>query len=308
MPARSHFVILAAGFTLLAAVPAAESAVTFNFNYTDGSGVGFNNGTLGATRRAALEDVANNTIGQLLNYNSTVDIDVSSGNFGSNNFLAAAGTLFFQGQGRNARGLVQQHIVNGTDPSGGVADGQAQFNFSTNYYYGANASGIGGNQYDFRSVALHELTHALGFVGLLNSSGNAPSQSGVSGTFSSFDEMLVTANGTKLLDLSPSAYQAAIQSDAIFLNGANSMAANGGTRPGIYAPNPFADGSSLSHFDSTVPVMYYAIPPATIKRSYTALDRAALLDLGYSFAAVPEPGTLALLGAGGLTLLRRRRA
>jgi hypothetical protein len=46
-----------------------------------------------------------------------------------------------------------------------------------NYYYGTNPIGIGANQYDFQSVVEHELSHALGLGGDLQSSTSVMAES-----------------------------------------------------------------------------------------------------------------------------------
>ena len=302
---RSLLVASSAAF-LLAVAPAAESAVVFNFSYADAAGTGFNDPTLGAARRGALQDIANNYLGTLLDYDATVDLTVNGGNLGTPGYLATAGSSYYPSQGRNQQGFVQQHVVTGVDPLADYRDGTVNVNFSYGFYYGADPAGIGAGEFDFRTVLLHELTHTLGFLSLFSDQGNGLNDGRVSGTYTAFDEYLVTANGTKLFDLSDADYAAAIRSDAVYFAGPNATAANGGSRPRIYAPGTFT-ASSLGHWNSFGPVMYYAIPPQAINRQFSGIDLGALQDLGYNLAGVPEPATLVLGGAGVLILLGRRR-
>lgn len=56
----------------------------------------------------------------------------------------------------------------GTVSGGGASDfgpwgGSISFSSTANWYFGADASGQGGSQHDFYSVALHEIAHVLGF-------------------------------------------------------------------------------------------------------------------------------------------------
>ena len=77
-------------------------------------------------------------------------------------------------------------------------------------------------------------------------------------------------------------------SDNLFMSGTNATEAFG-SEPPVYAPSPFEDASSLSHFKTGAvdAVMGHAIFVGTMERSYTAVDIGALLDIGYASAVAP---------------------
>lgn len=169
-----------------------------------------------------------------------------------------------------------------------------------NFGPGAPAS----NQIDFRSVVTHEIGHGVGFVAtyykgfmppyddeyddkwggafgtesdpygfagyqglsrwdqnLRDAAGNGPS-SGGTGTPGNFDEC----------------------SDPAYFTGANAVACYGGNVP-VYAPDPYEDGSSLSHLDDAAlpgALMIHATGEGQMKRAPTRLECEILKDLGWS--------------------------
>jgi hypothetical protein len=50
--------------------------------------------------------------------------------------------------------------------------------------------------------------------------------------------------------------------------------------------------------------MYYAVGAGDVRRTYSAVEKGILADIGWS--VVPEPGTGLLIGLGLLGLSRRR--
>lgn len=294
----------------LALIAPARAAVTFNFTFLD-SGSGFDDPTLGAARRTALIDVANNVIGTALNYTATVNIEVAASQSDGTGFLASAGAFYSGVSNSFQPGQLYTHIVTGVDPNGADADAQITWDFGYNWALNGSPNGT---QVDFRSVALHELTHALGFASAITSTG----ASGLAATiYTSYDSFLKNNSSALLINATSHTFQAApsdLTSD-VFFTGANAVAAFGGPVP-VYTPGTFASGSSLSHVDNTVAfagdVMNFAIGFGDVRQSWSAVDRGVLLDLGYSLTPIPEPASTALSFAGGAALafvwMRRRRA
>lgn len=297
---------LLGSFCFLTAAPA---AVTFNLDYVDvssGNGIGFDDPSLGALRRNTLEDIANNYLGAILDHTATVDITVQASQTDGTGALASGGTFYFQTANSFQSGLLFQHITTGVDPSTQVSDGNLTFDFGYAWAYDNQPTS---SESDFRSTALHEITHALGFASLITQTGDSEFGNNIYGTY---DQFLVDGNGDALI-APGGGYQAAVGAltSEVRFTGANARAANGGNDVIIFTPDPYNDGSSISHVDeATYPnaVMSPSLLTGTTNREYTALDQAILEDLGYSFVAVPEPSSaLSLLAAMGLGIFARRR-
>jgi len=135
-------------------------------------------------------------------------------------------------------------------------DINASFNSDfSSWYFGTDGNTPMG-QYDFVSVVLHEIGHGLGFIG----SDDVDSGTG-EGSFNDppfiNDRFLENGSGVDLFDnfTNPStALGDELESDDVFWNGSSAIAANGGSPPKLYAPNPYEPGSSVSHWDeSTFP-------------------------------------------------------
>lgn len=129
-------------------------------------------------------------------------------------------------------------------------------NFSSvfaNWYFGTDGATPAG-QYDFMSVVLHELGHGLGFVGSASvNSGNGSWGQG-SGFPFVYDRFTENGAGAAIINTgafpNPSAALAAqLQGADLFFDGPQAAASNGGSRPKLYAPGTWIQGSSYSHLD-----------------------------------------------------------
>ncbi|MEO6203866.1 MAG: hypothetical protein ABIO67_00550 [Mycobacteriales bacterium] len=123
------------------------------------------------------------------------------------------------------------------------------------FYFGTDGA-PGSSQVDFETVVLHELGHGLGFIGSmtvdaagLGSFGSPPDD--VSPDY--FDRFAYDqqTGGSALIDRpNPSAaLGSALRSGSVFWQGSNAVAANGGTRPRLFAPSTWASGTSYAHLD-----------------------------------------------------------
>lgn len=138
---------------------------------------------------------------------------------------------------------------------------------SADWYFGTDGMVPTGQQ-DLVSVALHELGHGLGFVGLSKKTGAtgsfgmllASDFAPLGTTFpwpqldtlpDIFDRFLAhPVNGPlDLMDNPGTALGAAMTSNQLRFNGPMAMAANGGEGPRIYSPSTFALGSSCVHLN-----------------------------------------------------------
>jgi hypothetical protein len=287
----------------------------------DNTGVGFDDPTLGVERRAVVAEVLQ-VLGGHIADSGSCEIEFEASETDGSGPLAEAGPLYLDGPPAFDPGPAFLHITTGTDPYNDAPDISATVDFGHAWFSGAG--NVPAGQYDLRSVVLHELTHGLGFLSLSDSQGRSEISGANPGVYSTFDDFLFTGNGDDLFITSANgASFAGLSSDlrggdgGVRFAGPNAMAALG-SQPPIYAPNPFSNGSSLSHWNDSSfspprPVMVHAVFPGTQKRDYDAFELAALRDLGYTVGTpgptptatqTPVPGQVpAQGGAGGLGLL-----
>ncbi len=163
--------------------------------------------------------------------------------------------------------------IAGVELNPGENDIDIFFSNGANWY--TDTSGTpGAGQHDFVSVALHELGHGLGFVGLSKKVGNEgsfgllqmadffplttsfpwPELDTLPGIFDRF--LSDQQDGPLAMMPNPSTLLgSAMTGNTLYFNGPIVMAMNGGQAPRIYAPGAFALGSSCVHLnESTYPV------------------------------------------------------
>lgn len=289
-----------------AASPTAVSkagGVQFNVYFEEvvyNTGSGFDDAALGAARRTAVNDVLD-YIGSVLNEDGECDIaflipDEPEGAMP----LAYGGTLFNVMPGPFSNGYAFEHITTGVDPDprGGFIDLFVAVYFDWPWYVGTGAPGVG--QLDFRTVLLHELTHGLGILSLTDPLGASVFSPKL--LFSRWDAWLETLSYFDVWDSSgvfvgsPTYFYGA--GGGLYFAGPLATAAYG-SRPRIYTPVTWREGSSMSHWSIDGSVMYPALSYGVSLREYIDFELAALGDLGYGLFS---PGTFAFVKqpAGGL--------
>lgn len=281
---------------LLTAAPlASQAAIDIRFDYTyDG---GFFSG-INESRRAVLDLVANEIEGRLVN-ESFAALAPSGGNtwqLSFDNPGASGTTVTLSNPGIQADTLTI--YVGGSAMSPGQLGeanygisyfgntswfntfearnsttnyeplgGGITFNANTNWYFGTDAAGLAFSQYDFYSVATHEVFHILGF-----GQSDAYDASVAGGQFA----------GTQVQ---------ALMGGPVALN-----TANGDT-------GHFAAGTTyLGQSSIMVPALVNGV-----RRYATELDYAVLRDIGYNVTSVPEPSTWALSVLGLLAMATAAR-
>ncbi|UZO81571.1 choice-of-anchor D domain-containing protein [Aquimarina sp. ERC-38] len=120
-----------------------------------------------------------------------------------------------------------------------------------NWYFGTDGN-PGPGQFDFVTVALHEIGHGLGFVSIDNVAGgvgrlfptNLPN-------YAIFSEFTVNGDGERITSFPTPSTELGDQltSNDLFIDGPLTVAALGGNPAKIFAPNPYQGGSSISHWD-----------------------------------------------------------
>ena len=221
--------------------------------------------------------------------------------------LATAGSDFTTAGPGFLPTVVQHKILTGVDSNGSDADGDINWNFAQNW---ATGDSIAYGQYDLESVALHELTHTLGFLSYTDQPG-----SNTGTTWTVFDSFLVNADGTKVIGsdyIWRNAYTPNLTggNGGLYVGGADAVAAYGGLVP-IYTPGSWESGSSVSHLNDRVfgganrKLMNAQVFSGLGIRVLSPVELAILADLGYTIA--PQPGSAALAFIGVFFLRRTRR-
>ena len=302
-----------------AATPAAQ--ITFNFTFedqTDSTGVGFDDPTSGAAARAALQAEANYISSAIyVNVNRTVNIKVLDSPTTNGASELASATVNYGPDPGKASFLptqVQSIIQTGTNPSSG--DSTLKFNFAADrpWQFGTT---VDNTHYDFRSTALHELAHHLGWASLISSDGSGVGSTGL--VYAVYDKFVKGYNGTSYASFintdgagKPTGHQAAAQliDTAHHLKFSGPFSDDEGGPFDLTTIDPFKDNSSVSHLSDNSDVMGDSSEKGQGQQTFSLTDITILKDLGYTFN-VPEPSGLVLLASSmvaGALLQHRRKA
>lgn len=230
-----------------------DEGARFNITYLDvvnATGQGFDDPNLGAARRNALE-AAFAYYASLIQDDGSADIEIRESFSGHpmNNPFGIAAAYYFGSKGFN-NSFTMVHITTGNDPHGPFPDGYMQFNFHPNldYNYDINDN-PGPQQYDFYTIALHEIMHLLGFTSYASGTGESAASPDV---FTSFDELLADYSKTPVFQLSGSGSGTAVDlpNDGILTSNQVWLELYPSQHAPVFSPNPF-NGSSLDHFDNS---------------------------------------------------------
>jgi len=277
---------------VLPAAPA--SAVDIVVLYTDDPNEGFNDPTLGTTRRAAF-DFAASIWADAIGGSVTIVVDAAMDPLGGGPSSAVLGQAGSALVARDFTGapisstwypIPLANQLAGEDLAPSTVDIVATFNSdvdngtvlgSVDWYYGQDASP--GSDIDFVAVVLHELGHGLGFFDMISQS--------TGGWLSGFPDVygrnLVRSGAPDVpfVSMSDPARLSALTSGNVYWNGASVMADNGGMAQ-IYAPSPYESGSSISHWSTALTPDELMEPFYTGPEHTVGLALPAMEDLGWT--------------------------
>lgn len=263
---------------------AVQAMLTFAFSYGSGSQY------WSTEARQALESSAEMLAAYfIVTLPTTITYSVTGESSPSSSTLASAGSeLAGTGAGFFAT-VVQKKIQTGVDANGSTADGDIDFNFGNPWAYGST---VGRSQYDFTSTAMHELMHSFGFLSYTYAAGDNTGRE-----WTIFDQYMVTADGTKVISDAyrwRTAYDTNLTggNGGLYFGGPNAVAAYGGYVP-LYTPDPWEEGSSVSHLDdytftgSSTQLMNAVTDTGLGIRVLSPVELGILTDLGYSVTDAP---------------------
>lgn len=263
--------------------------ISWNVTYLDAPGDGFLDPDLGGMRRACVMR-ALSAIGAAVGdgQSGTLDVVMAPSYLDGSGFLAIGGTYFPDASSPPGfyNGFAFDHLKTGVDPSPDLEDLYCTVDFGYSWYYGYGTPQA--DEYDLTSVLLHEFTHGMGFMSLMNSNGLSVISNSNPGIYSGFDSKLYTATALnplffytgRFIDISANLIGS---SPGIVFAGYNTGKACKGW-PRVYTPASFADGTSLSHWDPNIAggaVMVPQMVPGKVRRVYAPADKAVLADTGW---------------------------
>jgi hypothetical protein len=274
----------------------AADGITFRVVYSDPDGQGFNDATLGATRRTALE-TSLRAWSSVLEGAVPVVVEAKMESMADDTTLAGAaptedydidGVLYPASLAAQLRGQSQ---------NGGAPDITVEFNAGVNWDYALDGRAESGKT-SFVYTAIHETGHGLGFFDTVDPD---------TGEFlnarpTAFDRFLNrgTAAPALLAGRSSDQVKADVVSDGLFFNGPNANAASlVSIRPlpmiKLYAPTTYEQGSSVSHVDQDTysDVLVGLMTPNDFGPGFDPVDilaAAIMRDLGYQGVVTARSG------------------
>lgn len=277
-----------------------QSAVSFVFSYTTGSQYWT------AEARSALQRAAANLLGNFIVTRPVIlTYDITGQNSSSTNTLASVESPLISSEAGFFPTVVQHKLLTGVDANGVIADGQIDWNFAYPWAFG---DPVAVTQYDFTTVAMHELLHSFGFMSYVELSTLTSRRN-----WTLYDSFLVAADGTRLIGSdyrfnSARSPELRGASGGVRFGGAGAVDAHGTLVP-LYTPATWAQGSSISHVDGstftgpTRMLMNPQVPPGMGPRTLSAVERGIMHDLGYTLTPMNATSVLTFVG---FIFLRRK--
>ncbi|MEE2937458.1 MAG: hypothetical protein VYA84_15830, partial [Planctomycetota bacterium] len=267
-----------------------DEGVQIAVNFTDAEGEGFFDPTLGEVRQEAFQwsiDILSALFAKSY-AGETIVVDAAMDPLGAN-ILGEAGATTIHRDFSNAPvggtwyvAALANHLA-GQDLNGDTAEIRSTFSSDANWYYGTDANP--GNQYDFITVILHEVAHGLGFLDLIKQDGSYFAD-GLPGIW---DRFLEIGDGTDLVRMTQGERAAALVSNDLHWAGVGGRLGNDDTRPRLFAPSNFTEGSSTSHLDEGIHGDELMSPYlSSVDHVLSAMEKGILADLGWDLPSAPS--------------------
>lgn len=249
--------------------------------------------------------LAANKFGQNFANEATIDLQVDSlGGFYYRTLAGALGDRIPPEQSTPGFGtteVVLNKAIYGNDLNGDEPDGLIAVNWNQPWSLDPDRE-PGDREYDLYGTFYHELSHVLGFASALRPYGTDPSGKGDEepGYWNRYDQFLTDADGNRVVskeglvnrDVFDRSVRGGSSKDGkgLFFVGENAVAANRGERVGLFSPEWFQSGSSVSHLDEENPELADSLMSPYVNqgqslRHLSKIERGMFLDLGYSLAS-----------------------
>ena len=164
---------------------------------------------------------------------------------------------------------------------------------TTSFYYGTNPSG-GAQNVDFGSVAIHEITHGLGYVNLLSTTGeelrdrdDAYSRNLINASAAAPKSFALLTDAERLAAFTSNNVQW-VGSETLSLSASRVRIGDLGIR--MHAPTEFSAGSSIGHLDLSVFGTELMAPRYSNNRNL-GIALGQLADVGWSNTPKAAPPT-----------------
>lgn len=177
-----------------------------------------------------------------------------------------------------------------------LPDIEATFNKDIKWYFGTDGN-TPDQLYDFVTVVLHEIGHGLGFTGFFFVTGKTGaygnSGGGNAGDATAFDIMVINQKNefltdTFTFDMPSAGLYDAFTSNNLYISNPASITNNSTTKPRLYAPVTWNNGSSIYHLnDETYPftnensLMTHAIGKGEAVHDPGPITKGILADIGW---------------------------